>query len=820
MKISKNWLKKYVHLAECTDAELENALTMIGFEVEGIENTGVSHSEGIVVGEVETRRQHPNADRLSISLVNVGDSTSRHIVCGASNYKVGDRVLVALPGARVLGPEGEPFKIKKSKLRGEVSEGMMCSARELGIGEDQSGLLILEDRPEIGTPLESVLPEPDTIFDIEITPNRPDCLSHVGMARELAAFFDLRLCYPEAKASRDGSRRSEPVVRSIRVEAEEECPLYYGYSIRGVKIEPSPAWLQRAIESVGLRPVNNVVDVTNYVLMELGQPLHAFDPAKIRGGELIIRQAHAGEVIATLDERRRELSPSMTVIADGERPLVVAGIMGSLDAEVDNSTTDILLEAAYFRPRFIRRTSRKLGLSTDSSYRFERGVDPQNVEFAALRAIDLILEVAGGAVSGPAFQVGNPPMDSREITLEPSFVRKSLGFGPDNRSIRQVLESLELDVRVEEDLRDEETWQVSIPSFRRDLERPVDLVEEFLRIYGTDKIPDSPVEARVAAYRTDPVAEFNRRTAELLVGRQFNECMMYSLRSEEETRSWRGHAEAELLALSNPMTSDQTHLRPSLIPGLLDSLRLNASRNTGMERVFERGRVFRDLNGSVLELLSVAFLVFQRRQGLSWKEREPVDFFHCKAIMQSLLELVGREAALTPCRSMEGDASWMEGRSGIIGDLEGMGFEARLGLISPERSRAWDLDGLVFGGSLLVEPGSLHADGEIPRYQALSHFPPVTKDLALVVGKSVPADEVRRDLEKVAVAASEGFSVESVKVFDVYEGQGLPAGRKSLAFSIVFRSTERTLSDKEVNVAFERLQKAITEEKGGAYAIR
>ena len=398
MKISRSWLEQYIDLSGKSDAELEEALTLIGFEVEGVESTGIRHADRIVVGEVKTRAPHPDADRLSVADVDVGDGTLRHIVCGATNYREGDRVFVALPGARVMDPDGNLFKIKQSKLRGETSEGMMCSSRELGLGDDHSGLYILEDAPEIGAPIESVLGSGDTVFDVEITPNRPDCQSHVGMARELAAYYNIDLDYPKTRTgSRDPfSDLHREIIHSIRVEADEQCPLYFGYSITGVNIEPSPPWLRRAIESVGLRSVNNVVDVTNYVMLELGQPLHAFDADKVGGRELIVRQARAGERIRTLDERERELSPSMTVIADASRALVIAGVMGSLDAEVDDNTTDIVLEAAYFRASFIRRTSRRLNLSTDSSYRFERGVDPSNIEYAAWRALDLILDVAGG----------------------------------------------------------------------------------------------------------------------------------------------------------------------------------------------------------------------------------------------------------------------------------------------------------------------------------------------------------------------------------------------------------------------------------------
>lgn len=812
MKLSRNWLQHYVNLKDRSDAEIEQALTLIGFEVEGIEQTGVQLTDNIVVGEVESREPHPNADRLSVSLVNVGDGTSRHIVCGAKNYQVGDRVFVALPGARVLGPEREPFKIKKSKLRGEPSEGMMCSARELGMGQDHAGLLILEERPAIGTPIDEVLTDNDSIFDIEVTPNRPDCLSHLGMARELAAWFDERLNYPEIEVASSGETGQDSVVKRIRVEAEEECPLYFGFSIRGVSIGPSPDWLKKAIEAVGLRSINNVVDITNYVLLEMGQPLHAFDAAKIRGQELIIRQARSGESITTLDDRKRELSSSMTVIADADRPLVVGGVMGSIDAEVDESTRDILLEAAYFRSRMIRKTSRRLGLSTDSSYRFERGIDPQNVEFAALRAIGLILQVAGGSFCGNPIQVGTLPPDTREIPLDPQFVRDRLGFGPDNREIERLLNLLELDVRIEKQNPDEELWTVGIPSFRRDLERPIDLVEEVLRIHGCDQIPDSSVLTRVDVHKSDLVAQFLGEGAAVLVGRQFQECLHYTLRSEEEIRNWFGHAETKTLGLANPLTSDQSHLRPSLVPGLLDALRLNLSRGTGLSRLFERGRVFREIEGTTYEVVSFAFLIHIPNHRRIWKNREPADFYTTKAVLEELLNCLGVEESERDYVTLTEEAAWQGGHSAKVGDLKSRRFEAKLGLLSLATVKGWDIDGLVYAGSLLVLPERIAEEKAIQPYRSFSPYPPVAKDLALVVDASLPAGKVRSDLRKAAEAAAEDrFEVESVDIFDVYEGDGLPEGTKSLALSMVFRSSERTLNDKEVNEAFEAIQKTITE---------
>ena len=453
-----------------------------------------------------------------------------NIVCGAKNFKANDRVLVALPGAVLPGD----FKIKEGKLRGVVSQGMMCSERELGLGDDHHGIAILEQRPALGTPANAVYEDSsDTVFDLEVTPNRPDALSHVGIARELAAWFKLDLRYPEVKANQAAQSQGH-LIESLEVEEAERCPHYLGFSIRNVKIGPSPAWLKEAITAIGLRPINNVVDVTNYVLHELGQPMHAFDVKKIGGQRIVVRPAREGENITTLDEKTRALEPSMTVIADADKPLVIAGVMGSVEAEVDDTTTDIFLESAWFNPAMTRRTSRKLILSTDSSYRFERGVDPKGAEFAALRCIDLILETAGGELMGSPMVSGAPPLEETEIALKPSFVRERFGFEIADSVVADSLRALECEVNETTDEYDEVVFRVGIPSWRLDLNRPIDLVEEVIRVYGCDQIPEGEVRTHGLVAEDDPVPVYLRKVSERLVGKGFNEAMHYSLRNGVE----------------------------------------------------------------------------------------------------------------------------------------------------------------------------------------------------------------------------------------------------------------------------------------------
>ena len=516
MKISLNWLKDYVTL-DAPVEEVCRAVTFLGFEVERVIRTGAPRLEQVVVGEVLARDKHPNADKLSVCQVDIGPAGGvKTIVCGAQNYKVGDRVPVALPGAVLPGD----FVIKRSKIRGHESDGMMCSAKELGVAEDADGLLILASRPDLGTPINQVLPSGDVILDIEITPNRPDCLSHLGIARELAAWFKQELVYPQEKFRGVPTAPARPdLLHSVKVAASGDCPFYTAHVITGVRIAPSPAWLQDRLRAVGLRPINNIVDVGNYVMLETGQPLHAFDARRLAGAEIHVRLAAAGESITTLDGKERKLGEDMLVIADARQPVVIAGIMGGVASGVADDTTDLVLECAVFRRQAVRSTSKRLGLASDSSYRYERGVDPHGTLEAAWRAIDLILETAGGEVAGPGWTVGGDVPWAREIILTPAFVRERLGFEIPDAVMKASLELLELAVIREEPTLDRgPAWTVSIPSWRDDLDRPIDLVEEVLRLYGTEKIPSVTPVAPGLVVEDAPVIEAQQRRMDAMPG--------------------------------------------------------------------------------------------------------------------------------------------------------------------------------------------------------------------------------------------------------------------------------------------------------------
>jgi phenylalanyl-tRNA synthetase beta chain len=816
VKISLSWLKQYVPLGASVD-QITHAITFLGFEVEQVIHTGLPPLSHVVVGEVLTRDKHPQADRLTVCRVDVGPAGGvKTIVCGAPNHKVGDRVPVALPGAILPGN----FAIKQSKIRGQLSDGMMCAPDELGLGGAHEGLLILDGRPALGAPINDVLPPGDVVFDIEITPNRPDGLCHLGVARELAAWFRQDLIYPPVgfTALAAGAPERRDLLEGVTVESDDECPLYTAHVIAGVKIGPSPAWLQERLKAVGLRPINNVVDVGNYVMLETGQPVHAFDAKKIDGRRIIVRRAANGEKLVTLDGKERLLNGQMLVIADAAKPLVIAGIMGGANAEVDETTTDLVLEVAYFKPSSIRWTSRKLGLSTDSSYRYERGVDPHTLLEDAHRTIDLILETAGGQVVGPVCRVGQERPWKSEISLIPEFVRRQVGFDIADAEMKAALEALELPiVRDEVSAEGQPLWTVSVPSWRGDLDRPIDLVEEILRLHGTDRIPPSTVMAPGLLGDDDPVVIFNRRATEYLVGQHFHECVNYTLRSATEVGQWMSATSVQELALANPFVEDQSHLRSTLLIGLLQSLKLNQSRGTGATRLCETGRVFIESNGQIYECAAAGFVEAQTKDAeRQWLKRAPADFYTAKNRVQILGGLAGVDLTAIPVTPVTGAYfGWQEGHSAALGSLQTHGFEARFGLMNLGMVRALGIEGQVIAGLFVILPEKLAANGRPRRYKDVSHYPPALRDLALVIDAGTPAEAVRQRLAQVARAVAGGvFDVEKVAVFDVYQGQGLPEGKKSLAFSLVFRAADRTLTDAEVNGVFQKLQDEIAKDTG------
>ena len=799
MKINLDWLSEYVDLPNPAE-ELVDVLPMLGIEVEENDDAGTVTLENVVVGEVLEKSQHPEADRLSVCSVEVGAENPAQIVCGATNFKPGDRVPVALPGAKLPGG----FKIKKSKLRGVTSEGMMCSAKELELGDDDSGLFLLSGEPEIGQPITDVFSK-STTLELEITANRGDCLSHIGVAREVSAYYQNPVRIPQCKvqAKPVDSPNQNCLLSSLDVESSH-CPYYTLWSIKGVKIEPSPDWLVQKIESIGLRPINNVVDITNFVLHETGQPLHAFDLKKISGSSIIVREAREGEKITTLDDQERELSTKMMVIADSEKPLVVAGIMGSVDAEVDNTTSDIVLESAWFHPGSVRATARSLGLHTDSSQRFSRDVDPQGVEFAAQRAVDLILEIAGGTASEEYVSIGTPPRGARTIKIEPTYVEERCGFEVNSEDLISSWQRLGFSVEGTSPI------QVTVPSYRSEVDRPIDLVEEFLRIRGTADLQGSRFLSPSLQRENEPAFDLCDRAVDNLIGQGYQEVCNYSLRSANEVGTWFPEINQEALALGNPLTADHTHIRPSLLPGLVEVLAHNQRNLNSLNRVFEIGKVFRPGPRGNAELISIAWAQSLSNTQKNWKEENQSDFFYLKNSLERLLHATGMSLPKGHWQTIENKLPWQGGYAANLGDVHKNKLEICLGTLQLNVTKKYDLKGAVLAVEILIDSVLLNKKKKSTAFSSFSTFPPAIKDLALVVEKTESSESVREKVEEIASQATdEEISLDPVAIFDVFEGKGLPDNMKSIAFTIRMRAKDRTMGEKEINKTFEKILEAI-----------
>lgn len=795
MKFSLSWLGTHLDLGSRTVAGLSDLLTFAGIEVEGVEEKGVD-SDKIVVAQILESAQHPNADRLSVCQVDDGSGKPRQIVCGAKNYKVGDKVPLALPGAILPGN----FEIKEGKLRGVASMGMMCSGKELGLGEDHSGLLILSAELEAGTAFREIVP-PDVIFDLEITPNRPDLLSHLGLARELAALTGLPL-----KGERDhASTASKPrraAVDEIEITAPAGCPFYTARVIKGVKVGPSPAWLKQRLDSIGLRPINNIVDITNYVMFEMGQPLHAFDLGRLEGG-ITVRLAGDGEKFLALDGNEHALAGTDLVIADARRAVAMAGVMGGEETGVTEATTDVLLESAYFDPPTIRRAARRLGVHSDSSYRFERGVDPQQVQGASELATKLILTIAGGKADELTLAAGETPVLVGEIELDEGRAHNLLGI-PDltTDEIHAVLEKLGLGKSAAS--HGKSKWHV--PSFRLDLRRPVDLVEELARVIGLDRVPSRCAAVFASGDVTDRSYDHGMQLRQALVHRGLNETQTLRLISPAQLPDcpFTPDAAAVSVAVKNPLSEDHAILRPSIIPGLLATAALNIRHGASRLRFFESGRVFLKVpGGTTREEDRLAILLGGPQWPSSWHERDPqaADVYDLRGAIEALPGMSGFEVKRIA------DAPNFLLTSEIRSGNRLLGWIAQ---VHPARARQMDARHPLFVAELLLSALRQGLAGPA-RFEELPRFPAITRDVAM----EIPVEVSNQQIALFFSGVREPLLIKA-DVFDVFRdpaGEKLPKDRKSVAWSLTYRSPDRTLEAGEVDQVHARilgsLQKAL-----------
>ena len=795
MKVTLNWLKQYVDF-NWSPEELTERLTMLGLEVEGVQKIS-GEFDGIVVAEVITRDKHPNADKLSLCRVNDG-AGERQIVCGAQNFKAGDKVPLILLGASLpLKPgEKEPFTIKVGKIRGIESHGMLCSPQELGLPDQVDGLLILREDAKVGQPFSEYLGRSggDVVYDLEVTPNRPDLNSVIGIAREIAALTGNELKIPVIQFL---NTESEPINGLVSVQNHEPelCPRYTVRIVRKVKVGPSPDWLRTTLEKTGIRSINNVVDVTNYVMLECGQPLHAFDYHLLKGQrtsppKVIIRGAAEGEKFTTLDGKERTLTISNLLIADETRALALAGVMGGKDSEINDKTVDVLIESANFKPQNIRATSKKLELKTDSSYRFERGGDVGICDWASRRAAQLICDLAGGQVLGHSIDNHPTPSAPKQIQLHFSRTKDLLGIAISHAEQVSYLTRLGLTVTEQSP----GLCTFSIPTWRVDLKREVDLIEEIGRLYGVDKIPSTPPRGALGANAFDSVYDQIADVRRILTGLGLNEAQGQTLVSKDECRN----KPEEIIALANPLSSDMDVLRPSLLPGLLTILRHNLSRKNYDLGLFEIGRVFTSVNNQAKEERRVAIAITGQRNPAFWSgdDRDAkCDVPDLKGLVEDLLEQFGMRGIAFGKRA-ESTPLFLESAAVTLGGKLPLG---ELGQLLPTLAKKYDLRDAVFLAEFNLDL-LLSKRNAAKSFKALPQFPSSSRDVAMLVPETVTHDTVLQ-----AVKQAKAANLDAVELFDVFRGQGIPEGQKSLAYAFTYRSNDKTLTDAEVNGAHEKV---------------
>jgi phenylalanyl-tRNA synthetase beta chain len=806
MRISWNWLNTLIDLDGLSPRDVAEVLTSTGLEVESVEPLEPVKGmlAGVVVGHVVECAKHPDADRLSVTLVDIGQGEPLQIVCGAPNVAEGQKVLVALVGSTLHMTDGNSIVIKKSKIRGIESHGMICAEDELGLGQSHAGILVLDPSARIGAPAAETLGlRADHLFEIGLTPNRADAMSHLGVARDLAAALryrtgrEIAARMPDVSAfAQDDSARSV----AVEVQAPHAAPRYAGLTLTNVTVGPSPEWLRERLNSIGLKPINNVVDVTNYVQHELGQPLHAFDADRIAEGKIIVRYLPAGTAFISLDGKERKLDAEDLMITDPNGPLCIAGVFGGLESGVSDTTTSIFLESACFDAISVRRTARRHALNTDASFRFERGVDPEITVLALKRAALLLREVAGAKVSSAITDIVAHEMPWREVKVHFANVDKLCGVAIGHDDVVKILELL--DCRIAS--RTERMVVVHVPPYRVDVHREADLVEEVLRIHGFDRIP-VPERLMVPAVMKDTATleGLQQTLAAHLAARGFNEVMTPSLVSGERTVKLGAAGADELVRLLNPLSNELDVLRPTMLFGLLGAAAHNIARQRRDLRLFEKGRTYTTANGASREEDRTALLITGRRWRERWlAEDEKSASADAKAEVELLVERLGIDGVSV--QSVEHPLL-----DGAIAVQRKHVTLAVIGAVKPAVAKAFDVAQPVFFAELNDAVWLQQIASKRITYAEVSRFPAVRRDLSLLLDKAVTYAQ----LEKLAQHAERKL-LQRVDLFDVYEGDKLPEGKKSYALSFTLQDTEKTLTDEQVDKAMGRIRSAFEKEVG------
>jgi phenylalanyl-tRNA synthetase beta chain len=786
MKVSLSWLNQYISVKSNVQ-NLSDDLTMLGLEVDAVTDR-YAYLESVVVGRVATVETHPNADKLKICEVETDNGRVR-VVCGAPNVAPGLLVPLALPGT-VL-PDGS--RLQNTVIRGEASEGMICSAVEIGLGPDADGIMILDPGLKIGTGLIAALGLKDSTIEIDLTPNRPDCLSVLGVAREIAGIQHERLRYPETKISDETNEITS--LTSVHIENADACPRYSARMIIDIKVGPSPFWLQDRLLSVGLRPINNIVDITNFVMMETGQPLHAFDFDRLAQHRIVVRNATEGETFVTLDGKDRKLSADTLMICDGEKPVGIGGVMGGENSEIAPSTRRVLLESACFDPISIRRTAKKLGIGSDASHRFERGVDPKGTINALNRAAVLIAEIGGGRLLEGLIDEHPKPAPDVTLPLRIGETNRLLGLDLTAGQIQTLLESIEFATQIDPS---GEILQVAVPSFRVDVCRPVDLMEEVARLTGYNQIPTTYPKISAEARIGHPASKLRNRLRNLMAGFGFSEAINYSfIRADFGDRLQLPPDDPlrRATVILNPISEDQSVMRTSLVPGLLETLCYNLSQQIRTVRVFEVGKIFLAHTGAEQlpeEKEILAGIWSGYRNEASWHGMEhPVDYYDIKGVVESLLQCLGVRGFNFDGMPDEACTYTQAGRTArICVGTEEIGW---VGECHPATRTQFGIGPPAFLFEIQVDRLS-DALPATPTYRRIPKFPAVTRDITIIVDEP---------MESAAVLAAIGGAgetlIEDIALFDVFQGEPIPNGKKSISIRLTYRSTERTLEDEEVN---------------------
>lgn len=810
MNISYNWLKQYLDI-DLPKEEVSAILTSIGLEVESVETYEPIKGglEGFVVGEVKTCAKHPNADKLSVTTVDAGGPELLHIVCGAPNVAAGQKVIVATLGTTIYKGD-ESFKMTRAKIRGEVSEGMICAEDEIGIGTSHAGILVLDNGAVVGTPAKDYFNiQNDVIFTIGLTPNRIDAASHVGVARELAAFLNQTRKVSLRKPSVDNFKiDNNNRIIDVVIENEEACPRYSGITITGVKVQPSPEWLQQRLRAIGLNPINNIVDITNFVLHELGQPLHAFDADKITGGRVVVKTLAEGSKFRTLDNADRSLSGEDLMICSTREGMCIAGVFGGIESGITDSSVNVFLESAHFNPVYIRKTSKRHLLNTDASFRFERGSDPNITVYALKRAAMLIREIAGGTISSPVIDVYPRPVSNTEVNLDLQKAYDLIGKTIEVPVMKNILASLDIEVLEET----ASTLRLSVPPYRVDVKRPVDIVEEILRIHGYNNVEISDRVHSTLSYVEKPDRDTVVNTiSEWLSASGFNEIMSNSLNSSSYYHNLESYKPENLVMILNPLSQELNSMRQTLLFGGLEAIRHNVNRRNPNLKLYEFGNCYikEEAKGQVLQgytenqHLSVFLTGFKNEE--SWTEKQhSASFYTLKGYVEYIMERLGLQVNRCNVTEMHNDIF----SEGLQYSVNGTDF-LQFGIVARKLTQHFDIKNPVYYADFNWDNVLKLIRNNKIVFEELPKFPEVRRDLSLVINKDIRFEKIREIARK-----SEKRLLREVNLFDVYEGDKIDSNKKAYAMSFILRDQDKTLTDQEVDYIMQKLIQAFESEIG------